>query len=200
MAPSRMYRFMVTVGTWMIATSSFFATAGETIDPASDGSQFAWSENAGWLNAEPLGNGGPGARITDAGASGWIWAENIGWISLSCFNTGSCSKVDYGVSHDGAGALSGWAWSENVGWISFSCANTAGCGEVSYGITINTSTGVLSGYAWSENIGWLIMSCETGATCASVDYGITTETPIPENLFSDNFETSDISRWSVSGP
>ena len=132
MAPSRMYRFMVTVGTWMIATSSFFATAGETIDPASDGSQFAWSENAGW--------------------------------------------------------------------ISFSCANTAGCGEVSYGITINTSTGVLSGYAWSENIGWLIMSCETGATCASVDYGITTETPIPENLFSDNFETSDISRWSVSGP
>ncbi len=195
-----MNQYIVTICAWMIATSSFFATAGETIDPANDGSQFAWSENAGWLNAEPLGDGGPGVQITDARAYGWLWAENIGWISLSCVNTGSCSRVDFGVSHDGAGTLSGWAWSENVGWISFSCANTGGCGEVNYGVTVNTSTGVLSGLAWSENIGWVVVSCETGASCARVDYGITTETPIPDQLFSDNFETSDTSRWKASVP
>lgn len=200
MRKAKVSRFLVIFGAWMIATASLIATAGETVDPANDGSQFAWSENTGWLNSEPLGDGGPGAQITDLGARGWIWAENIGWISLSCFNTSSCSTVNYGVSYEGAGMLGGWAWSENVGWISFSCANTALCGQVSYGVTVDTATGLLSGYAWSENIGWIVVSCETMSSCARVDYGITIETPITVHLFSDDFETSDTSRWSVSVP
>jgi hypothetical protein len=36
--------------------------AAETIDPAENGSQHGWSENTGWINAEPRGDGGPGIR------------------------------------------------------------------------------------------------------------------------------------------
>ncbi|MFN7972325.1 MAG: hypothetical protein U0166_08240, partial [Acidobacteriota bacterium] len=97
------------------------ASAAENIDPNNDNSQFAFQENVGWHNAEPLGNGGPGVEVQSAALTGYIFAENVGWISLSCGNQGSCATVAYGVTNDGAGNLSGYAWGENVGWISFSC-------------------------------------------------------------------------------
>ena len=50
---------------------------------------YAWSENAGWLNAEPLGDGGACMRVLEGRAEGWIWSENVGWISLSRHNTGT---------------------------------------------------------------------------------------------------------------
>jgi hypothetical protein len=127
----------------------------ENIDPDDDGSQYAYGENVGWLNAEPLGDGGPGVEVEDSKLAGYIWAENIGWVSLSCENTSSCASVNYGVMNDGNGNLSGYAWAENVGWISFSCENTANCGAVDYGVTIDPATGVFSGKAWTENIGWM---------------------------------------------
>ena len=99
----------------------------ENIDPNDVGAQWAWGENVGWLNAEPLGNGGPGITVKDGELTEYIWAENIGWISLSCKNTSSCGTVAYGVTYDGAGLVSGYAWGENVGWISFSCENTGSC-------------------------------------------------------------------------
>ena len=37
--------------------------AAETIDPAENGSQHVWSENTGWINAEPRGDGGPGMHV-----------------------------------------------------------------------------------------------------------------------------------------
>jgi len=116
----------------------------ENIDPNNDGSQYAYGENVGWINLQPLQ--GPGVTVTDTGLTGYAWGENIGWISLSCTNTNSCATVEYGVKNDGAGNLSGYAWGENVGWINF--APQGG------GVFIDAS-GNFNGTAWGENIGWI---------------------------------------------
>jgi hypothetical protein len=100
------------------------------IDPVN---KFAYGENIGWINLEPLQ--GPGVTVADATVTGYAWGENIGWINMDPTNGG--------VINDGAGNLSGYAWGENVGWVNF------------YGVTINPSTGVFSGMAWGENIGWI---------------------------------------------
>ncbi len=68
----------------------------ENIDPYEDGSKYAYSENVGWLNADP--NNDSGVHVTGQKLTGYIWSENIGWISLSCENTDSCAVVDYGVT------------------------------------------------------------------------------------------------------
>jgi hypothetical protein len=127
----------------------------ENVDPDADGSQYAWAENVGWINAEPQGDGGSGVDVTDLALTGWMWGENIGWISLSCQNTSSCGTVDYGVGNDGDGKLTGFAWAENAGWISFSCETTSSCGTAAYGVTIDPFTGEFSGEAWAENLGWI---------------------------------------------
>ncbi len=142
-----------------------FAIA-ENIDPASDGSQYAWAENVGWMNVEPNGDGGDGIHVGDAELSGWIWSENMGWISLSCANTRSCGTVDYGVLNDGNGVLSGYAWGENIGWVNFAPSTS--------GVTIDPATGELHGYAWAENVGWISFNCANTSTCADVDYRVKT--------------------------
>ena len=111
----------------------------ENIDPNDDDSQYAYGENVGWLNAEPLGDGEDGVEVGCFELSGYIWAENIGWINLNPTSYG-------GVSNDGNGHLSGYAWGENVGWINFNPANG--------GVTID-SNGDFDGWAWGENIGWI---------------------------------------------
>ncbi len=103
------------------------AAIAENIDPAADGSQYAWGENIGWLNAEPQGEGGPGLAVSDSELTGWFWGENIGWISLSCQNTSSCGDNAYGVVNDGKGNLSGLAWAENIGWINFRTSGGSDC-------------------------------------------------------------------------
>ena len=65
----------------------------ENIDPVDDDAQFAWAENVGWFNAEPLGERGPGIHVGDFELTGWFWGENIGWVSASCKNTMSCNVV-----------------------------------------------------------------------------------------------------------
>lgn len=127
----------------------------ENTDPTNDGSQWAWSENAGWVNAEPSGNGGPGLQVGHVALTGFLWSENAGWISLSCQNTASCGVQSYGVTNNGCGTLAGYAWAENAGWISFSCSNTGTCGSAPYGVTIHPVSGDFSGKAWSENLGWI---------------------------------------------
>ncbi|MHC4476853.1 MAG: hypothetical protein ACYTEL_14495 [Planctomycetota bacterium] len=130
----------------------------ENIDPYNDGSQYAYGENVGWLNAEPLGDGGPGVEVDDSKLTGYVWGENIGWISLSCENTSSCGTVDYGVTNNGAGNLSGFAWAENVGWINFDprVPNDPNC----YSVCID-SNGNFDGWAWGENIGWIHFQSST---------------------------------------
>lgn len=148
--------------------------SAENIDPDNDDSQYAWSENVGWINAEPSGNGGPGIQVGDDELSGWMWGENIGWINLSCKNRLSCASVVYGVLNDGNGTLSGYAWAENIGWISFSCTNTGSCGTANYGVTIDDATGIFSGSAWAENVGWVSFNCSSAASCGTVDYKVKT--------------------------
>jgi hypothetical protein len=147
-------------------------TFAESIDPYNDDSQYTYGENIGWLNAEPLGDGGPGVAVEDTKLTGYIWAENIGWVSFSCENTGSCGTVNYGVTTDGSRNLAGFAWGENIDWISFSCENTGSCGTVDYGVTIDPVTGEFNGYAWGENIDWI-----TFRSTAPVSFGVTTSWP-----------------------
>ena len=138
----------------------------ENIDPDDDGSQHAWAENVGWLNAEPSGDGGPGVQVDDFELTGYMWGENIGWISLSCKNESTCGAMDYGVINDGNGALSGYAWAENVGWINLAPATA--------GVSIDVATGEFSGEAWGENVGWVSFASsganpfvvKTGWSCA----------------------------------
>lgn len=122
--------------TILLGASSTAARA-QNIDPANDGSQYAWGENVGWVNFQP--SFGPGVTVTDAAVTGLAWGENVGWINLSPTAGG-------GVVNDGAGHLSGFAWGENVGWINF--APTGG------GVSIN-ACGEFNGTAWGENIGWI---------------------------------------------
>jgi hypothetical protein len=119
----------------------------ENMDPTSNASQYAYAENVGWINAEPLDDGGPGAQVDDFELTGWMWGENTGWISLSCENTSTCHRVRYGVGNDTYGRLSGFAWAENVGWINFAPSGS--------GVQIDPATGEFSGRAWGENIGWI---------------------------------------------
>jgi hypothetical protein len=125
----------------------YTACYAENIDPDNTGSQYAWSENAGWFNAEPNGEGGAGVTVWATKLTGFIWVQNIGYISLSCENSGLCETSNYRITNDGNGTLSGYAWSEAAGWINFNPTHG--------GIAIDPVTGKFSGYAWGENIGWI---------------------------------------------
>ncbi len=140
--------------THLIIVSLWLTLAGmglaENIDPDNTGSQFAWSENAGWLNFEP--GLGPGVQVYRDRIEGFVWSENLGWINLA--------PTYGGVLNDGAGNLSGFAWSENAGWINFSpqVPNS----KIDYGVKID-SGGQFYGWAWGENIGWIRFRLKTGA-------------------------------------
>jgi len=193
---SRMASVILTV-----TTVGIVSIAANTIDPNDDGSQYAWAENVGWLNAEPLGDGGPGARIWETRAEGWVWAENVGWISLSCGNTSSCSTVTYEVTNDGFGNLAGFAWSENAGWVSFACENTASCATVDFGVVVDPGSGELTGFAWAENLGWISFSCVNTGSCATVEYRVKTEVPfVIDGVFADDFESGDTLEWDQTVP
>lgn len=156
----------------------------ETVDPEDDGSQWAWSENLGWINAEPEGDGGPGVETRFEEAHGWLWSENAGWISAHCENTGSCGDVEYGIEIvtlivEDRVELRSWAWSENAGWIAVACEATGSCGTADYGIDIEVGTGVLRGWAWSENAGWISTDCRNTGSCGNADYDVTIG-PCPE--------------------
>lgn len=171
-------------------------TAGaEDVDPFNDGSQYLYAENAGWVNAEPSGDGGPGLSVSDSFVSGWLWSENVGWISLSCRNTNSCDQIQFGVRVDlldeslQLQQLDGYGWSENAGWISFSCKNTQSCENAEYRVQLSEQSGLLNGFAWSENLGWIAFSCATTGSCGSVDYGLLlTQGLGSDSLFADGFE------------
>jgi len=146
----------------------------ENMDPAGVGSRYAWSENLGWLNAQPGGPGGPGVQVSDSDLTGWMWSENAGWISLSCTNT-SCAAASYGVTNNGCGTLAGYAWSENAGWINFAPITCGG--DPTCGVTIDPATGIFSGRAWSENAGWITFS-STGPILYQVATGWRRAVPV----------------------
>lgn len=123
----------------------------ENVDPYNMDEQYGWSENAGWLNAEP--SVGDGMHVAGDKVTGWVWGENIGWINLHCDNNGTCAAAAYGVVNDGDGNLSGFGWGENVGWINFDPA-VPGDTANQYKVSIDAN-GLMTGWAWGENIGWI---------------------------------------------
>lgn len=122
-------------------------------------SDYAWSDNIGWISfkdgAKPVIVSGNGDL------NGYAWSENIGWIrfgGLSGFpntSSGANAKVAGGRITGWARVVSGVA-QQGVdnrggfdGWISLSGSN--------YGVTVNGSN--LGGYAWgSDVVGWVDMS------------------------------------------
>ncbi len=141
---------VMTAGVAVAAAAVPRPALADNVNPNNDGSQFAYGENVGWLNAQPQGPGGPGMLVGDFSVTGWMWSENLGWVSLSCANTATCGAIGYGVANDGFGHLSGLAWSENAGWINFSPA--------SGGVAIDAATGNFIGSVWGENVGWISFS------------------------------------------
>lgn len=112
----------------------------DTIDPDNDNSQYAYGENIGWLNFDPVL--GPGVTVTDTALIGYVWGENIGWINLS--------PAQYGGVGNDNGVLTGYAWGENVGWINFQPLYSG----VSL-LPIDSQRAKFDGWAWGENIGWI---------------------------------------------
>ena len=169
------------------------SAAAETVQPDQ---RWAWSSNAGWLDARPLGDGGPGLHAAGGMVRGWLYAANVGWISAHCTNTASCDAVDYGLQleefpgHPDLLRLVGWLWSPNAGWISAHCINTSSCDAVDYGLHVDLESGLIDGWAWSEALGWISMSCANTGSCSNVLYGIglLPESIVPA-LFADGFES-----------
>ena len=172
------------------------AVAAETVQP---GQRWAWSGNAGWLDARPLDAAGPGLHAENGVVSGWMWSANAGWISAHCRNTDSCAEVDYGVhlvavpDMPGLLRLAGYMWSENAGWIVTHCSVTQSCDVVDFGVHVDVASGLFDGYAWSQNLGWISFSCTSNDACAQQDYGVgllpASVVPRPDRIFRDGFES-----------
>ena len=171
---SRLYRIapfgLALVGVLGLLFSSALLAAGISSN------QYAWAENAGWLNFNSLNNSASVQVYADH-LEGYVWAENLGWIRLGSHSGGGAhtytndAAATYGVNHDGAGNLSGYAWSENAGWINFT-AQSGG------GITLDLTTGQFSGYAWSENVGWISLA-GTALNAATYFVAVQTYTVTP---------------------
>lgn len=109
--------------------------------------KYAWSENAGWLNASSTHEQ---VVVSSEGLTGYMWGENIGWIKFDYDGTPGATNTtatDWGVTNDGAGNLGGYAWGENIGWINFHPTHSQ--------VIIDYDSGEFTGSAWGENIGWI---------------------------------------------
>lgn len=123
---------------------------GDTTINASN--RYAYGANVGWLDAR--GDGTNGAVIGQFFCTGYVWSANCGWISLGNGPTNgwrysNTSPSDWGVNHDGVGALRGMAYGANIGWIAF---------ESNGNPRVDLRTGALSGSAWGANVGWIGLS------------------------------------------
>lgn len=58
--------------------------------------QYAWSENAGWLNLKAT-NGG--AQVYSDHLEGYAWHENLGWVRLGTFTGGGSHNYGVTVQH-----------------------------------------------------------------------------------------------------
>jgi hypothetical protein len=113
-------------------TPTAFASATDgTIDPNNVGNQYAWSENAGWINFG-TGVGAGDIHVTALGITGHAWSDNYGWINMA--PTGS------GLTFSAPGDLTGSAWGESTGYIDFD-----GVSIDDLGFFMGTATGTITG-------------------------------------------------------
>jgi hypothetical protein len=129
--------------------TAFSVKAQSTINPAA---AFAWAANLGWLNLRPSTE--DGVVIGSYVCSGYAYGANTGWMNFgngnpqNHVNYSNADSSDFGVNHDGAGALIGLAYGAAIGWINF---------EQSWDQPphIDLTTGAMSGYAYAANCGWI---------------------------------------------
>ena len=96
----------------------FFALEAAAATTINATNRCAYGANVGWLDAR--GNVANGASIGQFSCAGYVWSANCGWICLGNGPTNGsryCNNQadDWGVNHDGAGALAGYAYGANVG-------------------------------------------------------------------------------------
>ena len=131
----------------LLSAASFDACGESTVDADHP---FVYGANVGWLNARPSSSAGAVVGLTYC--TGFLWSPTCGWIGLGNTPTNGwrytqSSASDWGVNHDGEGALTGFAYGANIGWITF---------EQSYGKPrVDLRSGALTGFAWSPSIGWI---------------------------------------------
>ena len=152
---SRLAIFLLIGFALFVLPGFVFAAQIGTIDPYSQGYQYAWSDNIGWINFAPKNGSGNyiGLRITDKAVIGYAWSQNYGWI-----NFGPTPYIS--VTNDGFGHLSGSAWGQDAGWIDFS------------GVSINTSgpnAGQFTGTATGDIVGTLNFNTTGGSACSPTD-------------------------------
>ena len=142
----------------LLGTTLRPAGAGPGTTTIMPGGEFAWAQNAGWINARHALPATSGGLITgDYFLCGDAWGQNIGWIRCGSgaptdgIRYSNTTATDYGVNHDGTGNLSGYAWAQNAGWINFGWAAPSDGGRP----RINLQTGKFTGFAWGQNLGWI---------------------------------------------
>jgi hypothetical protein len=97
----------------------------------------AWSENFGWISANPADlagcpSGTCTASMSGNNMTGWLKvlsandAQAGGWDGfIALGDTDTLDAINYGVTLNVSGSFSGYAWgSSNVGWVDFSLAKT----------------------------------------------------------------------------
>lgn len=120
------------MGLCLATFQQVFASATDgTIDPNNIGNQYAWSENAGFINFG-TGVGAGDIHITDAGITGHAWSDLFGWINMN--------PPGSGVTFMTPGVLTGSVWGENTGYINFS-----GVQIDNNGIFSGVATGAVTG-------------------------------------------------------
>jgi hypothetical protein len=130
-----------------------FALASSSTSTITPASRFTYAADFGWLNWRWSAASPYAPAIESASLHGMVYSANVGWIDLGDGTPTSGIRYsqtgqDYGVNHDGAGALVGYAYGANIGWIRF--AQTWNSPP-----RVNLTTGAMSGYAYSANCGWI---------------------------------------------
>jgi hypothetical protein len=166
-------------------------------------SEWAWSENVGWLSFNNLSGGGNinyGVNIDPQTGifSGYAWSENIGWITFNESELSGCPQAPcrawletttdkvYGWAKALAGGTTGsGGWD---GWIKLR-GTTQRVQE--YGVWLDrtaTPTPELMGWAWgggndpkSAVVGWVSFNCknEQGANCPLSNYKVVVNLAVP---------------------
>src|SRR3989344_3051251 len=176
---------------------SYFITVsqGDTKKAKADSSNllsnYAWSDNIGWIS---FNGSNYGITVdTNGKLSGYAWSDNIGWISANDADLSGCPKTPCTAKLQNNN-LNGWlkvisgGTSQSDGWddwISLSGSSPT------YGPTLSNNT--FSGYSWgSDVVGWISWS--------GSGYGVTTDLAPTATLSADpttiNLGQSSTLTWS----
>lgn len=170
-------------------------------DVISSNNRFAWNENTGWIDLNPIGGG---VIVGNNSLQGFAWSETFGWIRMNSeaidpeigiVDSGANQITEdaigsYAVSNDGTGVLSGKAHIESTGEFLYfdgttfeDDGGTLGSDpiNVSISITPDEEKGHFNGRGWSDSIGWVSFGWEE----------IMSDTGMPEADATDVFPISE---------